>query len=215
MICDIVMGVPLETWRARIGCWQGGRHLKRPSKDPNHCFGLINMLPRGHLVMMTLCVTLTALSLSARVADIALRLSHDIEKNPGPSSHCYRVRKCRNCLVTQLKTTTSQEHNISFQGGCPGDGILGHQRGVLHQTIKDPLERLFAGSTYTFGGAQRYINCLTTAIKAFIGREYPGVGGKGLLMVPHLPRPQEGITWDDLTKHFVKERIGGVIQGLQ
>ena len=98
MICDIVMGVPLETWRVRIGCWQGGRHLKRPSKDPNHCFGgLINMLPRGDLVLVTLCVTLAALSFSARVADIALRLSHDIEKNPGPSSHCHGVRQCRNC----------------------------------------------------------------------------------------------------------------------
>ena len=93
MICDIVMGVPLETWRVRIGCWQGGRHLKRLSKDPNDCFGgLINMVPRGHLVLVTLCVTLTALSFSARVADIALRLSHDIEKNPGPSSHCHGVR---------------------------------------------------------------------------------------------------------------------------
>ena len=208
------MGVPLETWRVRIGGWQGGRAAKKPSEGQNPCFDLMKRLPRGHLVLVTLCVTLGALSLSARSADIALRLSHDIEKNPGPSSHCHGVRQCRNCLVTQLKATTSQEHNISFQGGCPGDGILGHQRGVLHQTISlDPLERLFAGSTYTFGGAQRYINCLTTAIKAFIGREYPDVGGKGLLMVPHLPSPQEGITWDDLTKHFVAQRHGGLIQG--
>jgi len=183
------MGVPLETWRVRIGGWQGGRPAKKPSKDPSPCFDVMKRLPRGHLVLVTLCVTLGALSLSVRSADIALRLSHDIEKNPGPSSHCHG-------------------------GGCPGDGILGHQRGVLHQTISlDPLERLFAGSTYTFGGAQRYINCLTTAIMAFIGREYPDVGGKGLLMVPHLPSPQEGITWDDLTKHFVAQRHGGLIQG--
>ena len=90
---------------------------------------------------------------------------------------------------------------IFSQGACPGNGILGHHPGVLHQTTTlDPLERLaFAGSTFTFGGAHRFIKLLSTAIKAFMDREYPDFGGKGLTIVPHLPSPQEGITWDDLT----------------
>ena len=83
-----VMGVPLETWRVRIGGWQGGRPAKKPSKDPNPCFDVMRRLPRGHLVLVTLVV----LSLSARAADIVLRLSHDVEKNPGPSSQCHGVR---------------------------------------------------------------------------------------------------------------------------
>ena len=87
-----VMGVPLETWRERIGGWRGGRPAKKPSKDPSPCFEVMKRLPRGHLVLVTLCVTLATLSLSARSADIALRLSHDIEKNPGPSSHYHGVR---------------------------------------------------------------------------------------------------------------------------
>ena len=99
------------------------------------------------------------------------------------------------------------------QGACPGNGALGRHPGVLHQTTSiDPLERL-AGSTFSFGGAHRYIQRLSTAIKAFMDREYPDFGDKGLTIVPHLPSPQEGITWDDLTKHFVSERIGGLLQG--
>ena len=103
------------------------------------------------------------------------------------------------------------------QGACPGKGTLGCHRGVLHQTTSiDPLERLTsAGSTFSVGAVHRYIKRLSTAIKAFMVREYPDFSGKGLTIVPHVPSPQEEITWDDLTKHFVSERIGGVIQGLQ
>ena len=77
----------------------------------------------------------------------------------------------------------------------------------------DPLERLFPGSTYTFGGSQRYTTSIATAIQAFTDREYPDVGGKGLKIVPDLPRPQDGITWEDLSKHCVTERHGGLVQG--
>ena len=77
----------------------------------------------------------------------------------------------------------------------------------------DPLERLFPGSTYTFGGSQRYITSIANAIQAFIDREYPDVGGKGLKIVPDLPRPQDGITWEDVSKHCVAERHGGLVQG--
>ena len=86
------MGVPLETWRVRIGGWQGGRPAKKFSEGRNPCFDLRKRLPRGHVVLVTLCVTLAALSLSERAADIVLRLRHDVEKNPGPSSHCHGVR---------------------------------------------------------------------------------------------------------------------------
>ena len=115
--------------------------------------------------------------------------------------------------------SSNKGHLLEFQqliypkGACPGNGTLGHHRGVLHQTTSlDPLERL-AGSTFSFGGVHRYIKRLSTAIKAFMEREYPDFGGKGLTIVPHVPSPHEGITWDDLTKHFVSERIGGLIQG--
>ena len=77
----------------------------------------------------------------------------------------------------------------------------------------DPLERLFPGSTYTFGGSQRYTTSIAKAIQAFTDREYPDVGGKGLKIVPDLPRPQDGITWEDLSKHCVTERHGGLVQG--
>ena len=117
--------------------------------------------------------------------------------------------------------SSNKGHLLEFQrliypqGACPGNGTLGRHRGVLHQTTSlDPLERLaFAGSTFSFGGVHRYIKRLSTAIKAFMDREYPDFSGKGLTIVPHVPSPQEGITWDDLTKHFVSERIGGLIQG--
>ena len=102
----------------------------------------------------------------------------------------------------------------TFQGGCPGAGKLGFQSGVLHaNTSLDPLERLSAGSTYTFGGVQRYITSMATAIKAFTDREYPNVGGEGLTIVPDLPSPQDGITWEDVSKHCVAERHGGLVQG--
>ena len=104
--------------------------------------------------------------------------------------------------------------STTYQGGCPGVGKLGFQSGVLHaNTSLDPLERLSAGSTYTLGGVQRYITSIATAIQAFIDREYPDVGRKGLTIVPELPSPQDGITWDDLSKHCVAQRHGGLVQG--
>ena len=104
--------------------------------------------------------------------------------------------------------------HVTYQGGCPAAGKLGFQSGVLHaNTSVDPLERLSAGSTYSFGGVQRYITSIATAIQAFVDREYPDVGGEGLTIVPHLPTPQDGITWDDLSKHCVAEKHGGLVQG--
>ena len=102
----------------------------------------------------------------------------------------------------------------TYQGGCPGAGKLGFQSGALHaNTSLDPLERLSAGSTYTFGGVQRYITSMATAIKAFTDREYPDVGGEGLTIVPDLPSPQDGITWEDVSKHCVAGRHGGLVKG--
>ena len=103
----------------------------------------------------------------------------------------------------------------TYQGGCPGAGKLGFQSGALHTNIwsLDPLERLFAGSTYTFGGVQRYITSMATAIQAFTDREYPDVGGEGLTIVPDLPSPQDGITWGDLSKHCVEEKLGALVRG--
>ena len=92
-------------------------------------------------------------------------------------------------------------------------GKLGYQSGVLHASGVDPLERLFGDSTYTFGGVQRYITSIATAIQAFTDREYPDVGGKGLAIVRDLPSPQDGITWEDLSKHCIEERHGGLVQG--
>ena len=102
-----------------------------------------------------------------------------------------------------------------IQGDSPRAGKLAFQSGVLHDanTSVDPLERLFPGSTYTFGGSQRYTTSIATAIQAFTDREYPDVGGKGLKIVPDLPRPQDGITWEDLSKHCVAEKHGGLVQG--
>merc|ERR1719167_1835680 len=96
--------------------------------------------------------------------EVSLKLMRDVETNPGPC--CSR-------------------------GDCPGAGILGFLPGVLHNAIVcvDPLERLFDKSTYTFGGVQRYKDSIEKAIQAFIDREYPDVGGRGLKVVPDLPRP--------------------------
>ena len=101
---------------------------------------------------------------------------------------------------------------LQYQSDCPGAGKLGYQSGVLHDNGTDPLERLFSGSTYTFGGHQRYSASITTAIKAFTDREYPDVGGKGLKIVPELPSPQDGVTWEDLSKHCVQERHGALVR---
>ena len=98
------------------------------------------------------------------------------------------------------------------QAQCPGCGVLGPQPGVLHcGTTTDPLERLLGNSTYSMGGAARYITSLSTAIKAFIDRYYPRAGKKGLLVVPELPSTTEDITWEMVTRHMVHERYGGLL----
>ena len=100
-----------------------------------------------------------------------------------------------------------------IQGTCPASGKLGFHRGVLHNgTSVDPLERLYTAVSYNFGGAQRYITSIATAIQAFIDREYPDVGSEGLTVVPDLQSPQGDIKWADLSKHCVVERHGGLVQ---
>ena len=100
---------------------------------------------------------------------------------------------------------------------CPGDGRLGPQPSAFHRTSEDPLERMLKGSTYTFGGASRYIKSLETAIDAFIHREYPYLvnvmGQRGLKIVPSLPSADTDITWEELSKHCISERHGGLLQG--
>lgn len=137
------------------------------------------------------------------MAVISLKLMHDVETNPGPC--CSKVRIF--CKSTFIYFSLSQ-------GDCPGAGILGFLPGVLHNAIVcvDPLERLFDKSTYTFGGVQRYKDSIEKAIQAFIDREYPDVGGRGLKVVPDLPRPRDDITWEDVSKHWIAERHGGLLQ---
>ena len=92
--------------------------------------------------------------------------------------------------------------------------MLGPQAGALHLgTTADPLERLLGGSTYSMGGASRYITSLFTAITTFIQRAYPEAGGHGLLVVPVLPSTTQDITWDEVTRHAVQERHGGLLAG--
>ena len=100
------------------------------------------------------------------------------------------------------------------QARCPGAGVLGPQSGALHQgTTTNPLERLLATSTYNLGGAARYITSLSTAITAFIKRAYPTAGDKGLLVVPGLPSTTDDITWDEVTRHSIHQRHGGLLKG--
>ena len=95
--------------------------------------------------------------------------------------------------------------------------MLGPQQNAFYKTNEDPLERMLKGSTYTFGGASRYINSLETAIDAFIHREYPYLenanGQQGLRIVPSLPDADADITWEELSKHCISERHGGLLQG--
>ena len=92
--------------------------------------------------------------------------------------------------------------------------MLGPQAGVLHLGITtDPLERLVGGSTYAVGGAARYLTSLIAAIRIFIQRVYPKAGEEGLLVVPLLPGTTEDITWEEVTRHMVKERHGGILAG--
>ena len=137
------------------------------------------------------------------MAEVSLKLMHDVETNPGPS--CSEVR-----MFLLIKIL----YFLLSQGGCPGAGILGFLSGVLHdaKTRVDPLERLFDRSTYTFGGVQRFKDSIENAIQAFIDREYPDVGGRGLKIVPDLSRPRDGITWEDLSKYCIAEKHGGLLQ---
>ena len=99
------------------------------------------------------------------------------------------------------------------QENCPGVGKLGLYPGALHGgTASDPLETLFAGSSYTLGGAQRYITSLSKAINGFMQREYPDFG-PGLTIIPNLPSPQANISWEDLSKHFISCRHGALVPG--
>ena len=95
--------------------------------------------------------------------------------------------------------------------------MLGPQPNAFYKTNEDPLERMLKGSTYTIGGASRYINSLETAIDAFIHREYPYLehvmGQRGLRIVPSLPSAGPDITWEELSKHCISERHGGLLQG--
>ena len=114
------------------------------------------------------------------------------------------------CRHLKMKTKSI----ILTQGSCPGANVLGIQSGRLyHDSGQDPLERLLTGSTYTIGGPDRYINSLKTAIKSFIDREHPDIGEPGLKIVPSLPSGQDGNTWEQLSLHCIKERLGGVLSG--
>ena len=110
-------------------------------------------------------------------------------------------------------TINSSPTDISFiQGICPGARKLGPQVGVLHNnTSLDPLERAFNGNSFALGGAQ-LIKSLSVAIKEFTDREYPDIGGEGLKIKPDLPSPQEGITWEDLSRYCITQRQGGLVQ---
>ena len=105
-------------------------------------------------------------------------------------------------------------HPALPQTRCPGAGVLGPQAGALHLgTTTDPLERLLGTSTYTLGGAARYVTSLSTAITTFIQRTYPTAGGKGMLVVPVLPSTTDSITWDEVTRHSIHQRHGGLLIG--
>ena len=158
------------------------------------------------LVLMATTAILTTFSFSAKTAEVASKLMHDVETNPGPCSGVRSFVESNSKMQLPLMSPT-------YQGGCPGAGKLGFQSGALHaNTSLDPLEMLSVGSTYSFGGVQRYITSIATAIQAFTDREYPNVG-EGLTIVPDLPSAQDGITWEDVSKHCVAERHGGLVQG--
>ena len=53
---------------------------------------------------------------------------------------------------------------------------------------------MVTGSTYTFGGLNRYVMKLNEAIKEFIEQEYPNVVQHGLTIVPIFPNVEGNIT---------------------
>ena len=220
------MGVGVEAWRARVGSWDC-----RATKGTGGRGGLANLLIlllsfvvtflrarldvipsrlktykwRARVVLdLKICVFLILLVVSALVA---YKLVFDVETNPGPGPPAY---VCRD----PVRPRQSQLDTHLLQGRCPGAGVLGPQSGALHLgNITDPLERLLGTSTYTLGGAARYITCLSTAITTFIQRAYPTAGGKGLLVVPVLPSTTDDITLDEVTRHSINQRHGGLLIG--
>ena len=223
------MGVGVEAWRARVGSWncraaKGTRQAGGPGGLGNLLLFLLSLVVtflgerldaiplrlktykwRARVVLdLMICVFLILLVVSALVA---YKLVFDVETNPGPGppAHVCRdpVRPRQSQLVTHL-----------LQTRCPGAGVLGPQAGALHLgNTTDPLESLLGSSTYTRGGAARYITSLSTAITTFIQRAYPTAGGKGLLVVPVLPSTTDDITWDEVTRHSIQKRHGGLLIG--
>ena len=225
------MGISLESWREQLGRWE-----RRRSQSPQKAKGISGLLQKMHwngaiphifiLIaafihafkslqesllrkstanQMELFVVQLVLCLSARISEIASNLIHDIETNPGP------------CMNQVTKVISAFCLHFHFQGVCPGDGVLGPQPSAFYKTNEDPLERMLRGSTFTFGGASRYINSLETAIDAFIHREYPYLQDvskqQGLAIVPSLPSADTDITWEELSKHCISQRHGGLLQG--
>ena len=227
------MGISVEHWRGQLGRWERRRGGNSPCRakgisglveilhwnNVGHNFFILivallhavkslqsKLLRRMTTSQVELAVVLLVLCLSARISEVAANLMHDLETNPGPS--------CMNQVTLVIIAFGLQFH---FQGVCPGDGVLGPQPNAFYKTNEDPLERMLKGSTYTVGGASRYINSLETAIDAFIHREYPYLdhvmGQRGLRIVPSLPSAGPDITWEELSKHCISERHGGLLQG--
>ena len=94
--------------------------------------------------------------------------------------------------------------------------MLGPQTQALFTTSKDPLERTLRGSTFTMG-ADRYTKSLDNAIDAFVHREYPYLVDptkqQGLQIVPSLPTADGDISVEELTRHCISERLGGLLEG--
>ena len=221
------MGISLEDWRGRLG--QNERRRSHPRDRTKGIPKLFDILHWNMLVLianfiqvieslqkrflrkmttnqLNLFVLQLTLCLSATISQITSNLMHDIETHPGP---CMAQVSG---LILDLFC-----FNLEFQGLCPGDGVLGPQTNALHSSTEDPLTRVLRGSTYTFGGVSRYNSSLKKAIDSFIHREYPYLEDvekqQGLRIVPGLPNADTDITWEELTKHCISERHGGLIQG--
>ena len=154
------------------------------------------------------CVICAFLTLMLVSAMVNYKLLFDVETNPGPGPPAHA---CRDPVRPRMSQPVTP---ICSQARCPGAGVLGPQAGALYLgNTTDPLEQLFGTSTYTLGGAARYITSLSTAITAFIQRAYPTAGDKGLLVVPSLPSTTDDITWDEVTRHSIHQRHGGLLAG--